>query len=296
MDEGDVAVDEGRQLRAVGDDLLVGDDIGGVVGGAEGGLAVQIPGDEHAGGQLGRVDLVLVDEAVAHIGRAVRRDKAQLACRMAGERQYTEPGAVYVDVVLLGEDDPVGGEALLQKQLTAFAVGQGHVVGAVAVRVHRDTGFDQGDGGFRAVSLLQIPDVAGVVEVGVGAENGAQTPAAAVDERGQAGSVQLGVAGVDEHHIPVIELINGQQGGGGDGRICIAQHVQKFHENQPPEKCFPHYTPPVGKNKAFRFASCAAGAGHAGECGGICKKEFRKIFDFPPMQNGRNKVKYLIEN
>ena len=99
----DVAVNEGRQLRAVGDDLLVGEDIGGVVRGAEGGLAVQIPGDEHAGGQLGRVDLVLVDEAVAHIGRAVRRDKAQLACRMAGERQYTEPGAVYVDVVLLGK-------------------------------------------------------------------------------------------------------------------------------------------------------------------------------------------------
>ena len=126
---------------------------------------------------------------------------------MAGERQYTEPGAVYVDVVLLGEDDSICGEALLQKQLTAFAVGQGHVVSAVAVRVHRDTGFD---GGFRAVSLLQIPDVAGVVEVGVGAENGAQTPAAAVNERGQAGSVQLGVAGVDEHHIPVGELINGQ--------------------------------------------------------------------------------------
>ena len=129
---------------------------------------------------------------------------------MAGERQYTEPGAVYVDVVLLGEDDSICGEALLQKQLTAFAVGQGHVVGAVAVRVHRDTGFDQGDRGFRAVSLLQIPDVAGVVEVGVGAEDGAQTPAAAVDERGQAGSVQLGVAGVDEHHIPVGELVNGQ--------------------------------------------------------------------------------------
>jgi hypothetical protein len=50
------------------------------------------------------------------------------------------------------------------------------------------------------------------------------------------------------------------------------------------------------KTKLFVFAFRAAGAGHAGECGGICKKEFRKIFDFPPMQNGRNKVKYLIEN
>ena len=282
MDEGDVAVDEGRQLRTVGDDLLVGEDIGGVVRGAEGGLAVQIPGDEHAGGQLGRVDLVLVDEAVTQIGRAVRRDKAQLACRMAGERQYTEPGAVYVDVVLLGEDDSICGEALLQKQLAAFAVGQGHVVGAVAVRVHRDTGFDQGDGGFRAVSLLQIPDVAGVVEVGVRAENGAQTPAAAVDERGQAGSVQLGVAGVDEHHIPVGELVNRQQGGGGDGRICIAQHVQKFHENQPPEKCFFHYTPPVGKNKAFRFCVPHRRRRAHGRMRRDLQKRIQKNFRFSP--------------
>ena len=102
--------------------------------------------------ELGRVDLVLVDEAVAHIGRTVGGDEADVSGGVAGERQYTEPGAVYVDVVLLGEDDSICGEALLQKQLTAFAVGQGHVVGAVAVRVHRDTGFDQGDGGFRAVS------------------------------------------------------------------------------------------------------------------------------------------------
>ena len=188
----------------------MGDDIGGVVRGAEGGLALQIPGDEHAGGQLGVVDLALADQAVAHIRHAVRRDEAHVPRRVPRQRQHGKPRPIHVDVVVLGEDNAVGGEALLQKQLAAFAVGQGHVVGAVAVRVHRDTGFDQGDGGFRAVSLLQIPDVAGVVEVGVGAENGAQTPAAAVDERGQAGSVQLGVAGVDEHHIPVIELINGQ--------------------------------------------------------------------------------------
>ncbi len=74
------------------------------------------------GGQLGRVDLVLVDEAVTQIGRAVRRDKAQLACRMAGRDGTTEPGAEYVDVVLLGEDDPICGEALLQKQLTSLPV------------------------------------------------------------------------------------------------------------------------------------------------------------------------------
>ena len=113
MDEGDVAVDEGRQLRAVGDDLLVGDDIGGVVRGAEGGLAVQILGDEHAGGQLGRVDLVLVDEAVAHIGRAVGGDEADVSGGVAGEGENAEARAVDVDVVVLGEDHAVGGEALL---------------------------------------------------------------------------------------------------------------------------------------------------------------------------------------
>ena len=113
MDEGDVAVDEGRQLRAVGDDLLVGDDIGGVVRGAEGGLAVQIFGDEHAGGQLGRVDLVLVDEAVAHIGRAVGGDEADVSGGVAGEGEDAEACAVDVDVVVLGEDHAVGGEALL---------------------------------------------------------------------------------------------------------------------------------------------------------------------------------------
>ena len=163
-----------------------------------------------------------------------------------------------------------------REQLAALAVGQGHVVGAVAVGVHGDAGLDQGDGGGRAVALLQIPDVAGVVEVGVGAEDGAQTPAAAVDERGQAGSVQLGVAGVDEHHIPVGELIDGQQGGGGDGRPCVAQHVQKFHGNQPPEKCFPLYTA-SGKNKAFRFcAPC-----HRRRARGICRK-IQKNFRFSP--------------
>ena len=52
VDEGDIAVDQGVPRRPVRDDLLVGDDVGGVVRGAEGFLALQIPCDEHTGGQL----------------------------------------------------------------------------------------------------------------------------------------------------------------------------------------------------------------------------------------------------
>jgi len=63
-------------------------------------------------------------------------------------------------------------------------------------------------------------------------------------------------------------------------------------KNQPPEKCFPHYTPPVEKKQSLSFCIMR----RRRRARGIRKKEFRKIFDFPPMQNGRNKVKYLIEN
>ena len=109
-------------------------------------------------------------------------------------------------------------------------------------------------------SMREIADVAGVVEVGVGAEDGAQTPAVGVDERCQAGSVQLGVAGVDEHHVPVGELIDGQQGGGGHRRPGVAQNVQKFHGYQPPVAIFYlSYYMWEENTKKFVFPLCKTG-------------------------------------
>lgn len=70
-------------------------------------------------------------------------------------------------MVVLRPDDDIGSEAFLQKQLAALAVGQGHVVGPIAVGVHGDAGLDELDGGGAAVPLLEIADVAGVVKVGV---------------------------------------------------------------------------------------------------------------------------------
>ena len=99
-----------------------------------------------------------------------------------------------------------------------------------------------------------------MVEVGVGAEDGAQTPAVGIDERGQAGSVQLGVAGVDEHHIPVGELIDGQQSGGGHRRPGVAQNVQKFHGYQPPVAIFYlSYYMWEENTKKFVFPLCKTG-------------------------------------
>ena len=273
MDEGDIAVDQGVPRRPVRDDLLVGDDVGGVVRGAEGFLALQIPGDEHTGGQLGVVDLALADQAVPHIRHAVRRDEAHMPRRVPRQRQHGKPRPVHVDVVVLGEDNAVSGEALLQKDLPALAVGQRHVVGAVAVRIHGDPRFNKGDGGLRAVFFLQIPHVARVVKVGVGAQHGAQTPALPVDEVCQRGAIQLGVARVDEHHLPVVELVDGQQRGGGRCGVGIAEDVQKFHGISLRKRCFPHYTPPRRKNNRFLSISAPQGMG--------TEKRIRKIFVFP---------------
>ena len=56
---------------------------------------------------------MLVDEAVAHIGCAVGGDEADVSGGVAGEGEDAEARAVDVDVVVLGEDHAVGGEALL---------------------------------------------------------------------------------------------------------------------------------------------------------------------------------------
>ena len=268
VDEGDILVDEGVEGGALRQYLLVGHDVGRGIQLVEPLLALQIAGDEHAGGQLGGGDLVVVDEAVAQIGRAVRRDDADVAGGVARQLQYAEAGAGHIQMVVLRADDDVGGEALLQKQLAALAVGQGHIVGPVAVGIHGDAGLDELDGGGAAVALLEIADVAGVVEVGVGADDAPQTQAVVVDETGQAGTIQLGVAGVDEDDVPVGEKVDGQQGGGALRRPCAAQYVLEFHGSSLQKRCFPHYTPRRGKNK---------------------------FFCLPPMQNRRNKVEYLRE-
>ena len=85
VDEGDVLIDQRVEGGTVRQHLLVGHDIGGGVQLAEVLLALQIPGDEHAGGQLGGGNLVVVDETVAHVGGAVRRHHADVAGGVAGE-------------------------------------------------------------------------------------------------------------------------------------------------------------------------------------------------------------------
>ena len=85
VDEGDVLIDQRVEGGTVRQHLLVGHDIGGGVQLAELLLALQIPGNEHAGGQLGAVDLLLIQQAVPHIGHVVRRHHADVAGGVAGE-------------------------------------------------------------------------------------------------------------------------------------------------------------------------------------------------------------------
>ena len=148
---------------------------------------------------------------------------------VARQLQDAEAHAAEVQVVgLLGNDD-IGGEALLQEILPALAVGQGHIVGPVAVRVHGDARLDEGAGGQGAPGLLEVAHIAGVVKVGVGADDAPQDKPTALQEIIQAAAVQPGIARVQQHHLPVVELIKGQQGRGGHRRIGTAQHMAQFH-------------------------------------------------------------------
>lgn len=136
-----------------------------------GALALEVALDEHARGQLGRVDLPLVDQAVAEVGDAVGRDDADVPCGVAGELENPEALAAEVEVVGVGGYDRIGDEALLKENLTALAVGQGDIVGAVGVGINGDARLDDLRGGERTVALLEIVDVAGVVEVRVRADH-----------------------------------------------------------------------------------------------------------------------------
>ena len=257
MDEGDILVNEGEQLGTVGDDLPVGEDVRGTVQGAEALLALQVPGDEHAGGQLGTGNLAAVDKAVADVRRAVRRDEAEVSRRVAGQGENAEPCAADIDVVVLREDNAVGCEALLQKNFAALAVGQGDIVGAVAVGVDGDARLDERNSGLRAVFLLQIPHIARVVKVCVGAQHGADAPALRLDEPREGGAIQLGVARVHEDDLAVIQFIYGQQGGGSHRSTGAAADRQKLHGIPPMYDIFPIIHRRTEKTKFFSFAPYA---------------------------------------
>lgn len=156
-------------------------------------------------------------------------------------------------MVVLRADDDVGGEALLQKELAALAVGQRHIVGAVAVGVDGDARLDELDGGGAAAALLEVADVAGVVKVGVGADNAPQTQPIVVDEMGQPGTIQLGVASIDEDNVPVGEKVDGQQGGGALRHPCAADDVLEFHGDPLRKTEFSSLYTKAGKKQIFSF-------------------------------------------
>ena len=253
VDKGDILVDEGVKSGAVRQHLLVSHDIRRGVHGAQALLTLQILGDEHAGGQLGGGDLITVNETVAYIHHAVRRDDADVTSGVAGQLQDAEAGARHVQMVVLRADDDVGGEALLQKELAALAVGQRHVVGAVAVGVDGNARLDELDGGGAAAALLEAADVAGVVEVGVGADDAPQTQPVVVNEIGQSCTIQLGVAGIDEDNVPVGEKVDGQQGGGALGHPCAADDVLEFHGDPLRKTEFSSLYTTAGKKQIFSF-------------------------------------------
>ena len=173
-------------------------------------------------------------------------------------------------MVVLRADDGVRHEALLQKILPALAVGKGHVVGPVGVGIHGDARLDDVGGGSGTAALLQVPHVAAVVEVGVGADHAPQVKAVVLDHGRQAGAIQLGVAGVDQHDILLRDLINRQQSGVGLRHPCISQNMAQFHGMHilSLRQYNSFFTPPQEKNPHF--------------------------FDFPSMQTERNKVKYTL--
>ena len=189
----------------------MGQNIGVILGPPQEFLTLKVTGNEHGGGQLGTVDLLLIDEAVPHIGHIVRRHHADMTCAVTRQLQNTEAHTAEVEKVVLRADDGIGNEALLQKELSALAVGQRHIIGPVGIRVDGDTRFDDMSGGLCAAALLQIADVSAVVKMRVAANNAPQMKAAVLDQRRQSGPVQFGIAGVDQNDIRIRDAIDGQQ-------------------------------------------------------------------------------------
>ena len=105
-----------------------------------------------------------------------------------------------------GADQHVGGEALLGEEFAGFSVSEADIVGAVGLGVGGDARLDNVGGDGDAVALLQIADVAAVVEVGVGADDAPQRHHF-IKELGESLAVRFGKARVDNdglvllHHI-----------------------------------------------------------------------------------------------
>ena len=157
-----------------------------------------------------------------------------MAGAVAGELQDAESCAAEGQLRGVGGDDDVGDEALLQKIFPAAAVGQGDVVGAVGVGVHGDARLDDLRGGHGAIAVLEIADVAGVVKMGVGAEDALELKAIVLQQMGQAAAIQLGVARVQQDYVRVVQLIQRQQRRGTNSHIGAAQNMAKLHEDRPP--------------------------------------------------------------
>ena len=189
-------------------------------------LAFQVPGDEHAGGQLGPLDLPLVNETVSHIGHVVRGHNAR-------QLQYAEPRPAEVHMVCVGGDDHVRQKALLQEVFVALAIGQGHIVGPVRIGIHGDARLDDLGRRLAAVPLLQVADVACVVKVGVGAQNPPQPEPVVLNKIRQGAAVQLGVSRVHQHNVRVRQLIYRHQRRGPHGGIGPSVYVPQLHISSP---------------------------------------------------------------
>lgn len=107
------------------------------------------------------------------------------------------------------------------------------------------------------VPLLEIADVAGVVKVGVRTDDAPQAQAIVIDEMGQTGAVQLGVAGVNEDHVLLRQKIQGQQGGSALRRPGAAQYVLHIHKCIPPAGVFHIIHRAAGKKQIFSFTPYA---------------------------------------
>ena len=136
------------------EDLFVRDNIGRTIQCMQGTLTLQIAGDEHGGGQLGIVDFALTDQTVTQIGDTVGRDNADVSGAVTGQLQNAETHAAKIERCGIGRNDDIGREALLQKILAAFSVGQRHIIGAVGIGINGDAGLDDLRRGRTAVTLL----------------------------------------------------------------------------------------------------------------------------------------------
>ena len=169
-------------------------------------FTLQIPLHEHGGGQLCAGNFRIIEDRVPHIGHIVGGDDTRVSRAVTGEGKDGKFRAGEGEGGISGADQHIGGEALLGEEFAGFAIGKADVIGAVGLGVGGDARLDNVGGDGDAVALLQIADVAAVVEVGVGADDAPQRHHF-IKELGEPFAVRFGKARVDNDGLVLLDHV-----------------------------------------------------------------------------------------